>query len=550
MLVELSESIRAFIHRSYFGGAPNQETVVSRRDSALRKISLIAFLCLAAHCIWSASMVTVGSARLLSNWNENTYPESTNIYTAIKGAQTGHLYFPASEPPYVLQPFGPLYYVANVVIAKASHLDFDLVRARARLLTYCCFLSSALFIYLICRKLLFSAADSALAALMFLGQPFFLFWNVTIRPEMMFLAVMLLSLLWAVEGETAGGAGYVLSGALAGLAFLVKQPAIAAPVAVVAILLYRRKFRLSAAYAFGAALPVVLVFGILLWHAGPFVEQFTSVGKGIWSLGQGAQFAFEKFWDSILLFPLLIGGLGFAQAIRGNTPSKIIAAFAVTNWVVGLSGLPQLGSDINYALPGLTGCALLLPFAVEAIRKNVRWKGTFVLIILGLLWTMSKDYERVSWVLSVPTGQSGRSLAALAPYKILSDRALYTLHGRDPDLLDPYTAHELELRQHWDSSRITENVRRGSYDLIVLAGSGKWQEIASFRGLAYFSPVLVQAINENYSVLCSTMTQGVLMPRAREVDAAATLFGPVLGQPCGVGLRGRSPDLKLPPGAR
>ena len=114
---------------------------------------------------------------------------------------------------------------------------------------------------------------------MFLGQPFFLYWNVTVRPDMLFLAVMLASLLWAVEGDSLGGAGYVLSGILAGLAFLIKQPGIAAPIAVLTILLCGKKFKSAALYAAGAGLPVVLVLGILLLRSGPFAEQFTSVGQ-------------------------------------------------------------------------------------------------------------------------------------------------------------------------------------------------------------------------------------------------------------------------------
>jgi hypothetical protein len=494
-------------------------------------------------------MVTIGSARLLANLDENTYPESANIYDAIKAAQTGHLYASPFEPPYVLQPFGPLYYAANMVIARASHLDFDLVRARARLLTYCCFLLSAVFIFLICKRLRFPAVYSILAALMFLGQPFFMFWNATVRPDMLFLTVMLASLVGIVGEEASSDAAYAVSGGLAGLAFLVKQPAIAAPLAVLAILLYRRKVRPTAMYALGAALPTMLVFGILLSSSGPFLEQFTSVGKLIWSIHQAAQFAHDRLLDFGVLVPVLIGGIGFAQAIQGSTGAQIIAAFALANWAVGLSGLPQLGSDTNYVLPGLAGCALLLPFAIEVFRRNSRWVGTFVLVIAGLCWVMSQEVDRVAWAMTVPVGRSGRSYTNLTPFKILSDRTLFALHGRDPDLVDPYTAHELELGQHWNSSPIADSVRRGSYDLIILTGSGTWHDISSFRGVAFFSPAVVQAINENYVVLCSTLDYGVLMPRARDVTASPALLAPSLGQTCDTGLRGHRPELEIPPGA-
>jgi hypothetical protein len=449
-----------------------------------------------------------------------------------------------------LQPFGPLYYLVNTAIARASHLDFDLVKARARLLTYSCFLLSALLIFLICRRLPFSTANAILAALMFLGQPAFLYWNVTVRPDMLFLTLMLSSLLWAVEGDTVGGAGYALAGILAALAFLIKQPGIAAPMAVLTILLCRRKFRPAAVYAFCAALPVVLVLGTLLWRPGSFAEQFTSAGKCSWSLRDGAHFAFESLLDPTVLVAVVIGGIGFAEAARGDTTSQIIAAFGLTNWVVGLSGLPQMGSNINYFLPGLAGCALLLPFAIEIIRRNSRWKGTLILIILGLLWTMSEGVERIGWVLTVRVKQPERPYTTLASLKILSEDPVFAARGRDPDFLDPFTAHNLELARHWDSSPIVENVRRGDYDLVILAGRERWRDIIEFRGVAFFGPALVQAINENYSVLCSTLYTAVLMPRGREVDATPAMLGRVLGQPCDMGLHGRTPDLTIPSGAR
>ena len=120
---------------------------------------------------------------------------------------------------------------------------------------------------------------------------------------MLFLMVMLLSLLCAVAGDSFGGAGYVLSGVLAGLAFLIKQPGIAVPIAVLLILLYRKKLRTAAVFTLSAVLPVVLVFGVLLWHRGPFLEQFGTVGECVWSLREGTVFAVDRLSQSGAVYP-------------------------------------------------------------------------------------------------------------------------------------------------------------------------------------------------------------------------------------------------------
>jgi hypothetical protein len=546
----LTESIQDFLHRRLVTSASKEEAE-SHPHLALTVFSVSAFLCLAAYCALGAVAITGAGAKLLPNQTDNTYPETTNIYVAIDAARTGHLYVEPSRPPYVLQPFGPLYYAINAAIARASHLDFDLTRDRSRLLTYICFLLSAVIIFAICRRLRFSTVSSTLAALLFLGQPYFLTWNVTVRPDILALLMMLLSLLWAVEGDSLGGAGYVFSGILAGLAFLIKQPGIAAPVAIIAILIYRRKFRPAAIFALSSGFPVVLVFAALLWHGGPFLEQFASVGKGVWSLQQGFIFTFDKLSRLLLLVPIGIGAIGFVQAIRVATPaSQMIAAFAVTNWVVGFLGLPQLGADTNYFLGGLMGCALLLPFAVQLVRRNLQSKVYFVLIISTLVWIISQEVTIVSRVFSDTFRPAERSYSSLEPFKILSDRPIYTVHGRDPDILDLFTSHELELAGYWDPSFIVQNIRRGDYDLIILADNANWHVVSNFRGVAFLSPALVKAINENYRVLCSTATSAVLQPLAREVAIAPAELAPALGASCDLNLHDRSPNLRVPPYAR
>jgi hypothetical protein len=548
MQFSLVESIQNFLGPRLASSASYDAP--SRPKLALTVLSGCAFLCLTAYCALGALPVTIGGAKLIANQIDNTYPESTNIYSSVEAVRTGHLYASPSQPPYVSQPYGPLYYVINATIAEVSHLDFDLVRTRSRLLTYSCFLSSAVIIFLICRRLRFSAASSVLAALLFLGQPSFLLWNVTVRPDMLFLMMMLLSLLWAVKGDALGEAGYVFSGALAGLAFLIKPPGIAAPMAVLAILLYRRKLRTAAVFALSAGLPVVIVWGALLWGRGHFFEQVTAVGQCVWSIKEGAIFALDTLSNMTMAVPIVIGALGLAQAIRAaDRASQMIAAFAVATWLVGFSGLPQLGSDVNYFLPGLAGCALLLPFAIQMIRP-LHSKAYLAAIVLVLLWMTSQEVDRVRWVFSGASQPAERSYLPLEPFKILSDRPIFAVHGRDPDLLDPFTSHNLELAGHWDASPSIENVRHGAYDLIVLAGSGNWHVISNYRGVAYFNPVFVQAMNENYRVLCSTMTSAVLEPRGREVPITPAALGPALGQPCGIGLHGRVPDLIFPPNVR
>jgi hypothetical protein len=124
------------------------------------------------------------------------------------------------------------------------------------------------------------------------------------------------------------------------------------------------------------------------------------------------------------------------------------------------------------------------------------------------------------------------------------------IHGLEPDLLDPYAAHVLELTGHWDSTPILQNLDRSEYDLIIFARLGPLHMIQSFRGVSYFGPTELEIIKKKYQVLCSTATSMVLVPRGRTVAATPQMFSQMFNQPCEAALRQVPIDLELAPGAR
>ncbi len=74
--------------------------------------------------------------------------------------------------------------------------------------------------------------------------------------------------------------------------------------------------------------------------------------------------------------------------------------------------------------------------------------------------------------------------------------------------------------------------------------------VCVFRGIAYFSPAAVEAINENYEVFCSASSSTVLVPRARPVAVTPAAIEAAFGTPCDTGQRGAAPMILFPEGAR
>jgi hypothetical protein len=512
--------------------------------------SRVAFALLIAYCIIGASSVIVRSAQLLHNPWENTYFESPQTYAAIYGAQTGKLYIPMSEPPYTLQAYAPLYYAIDVCVARLAHLNVDLFILYARLISYAAFFLCGLLVYLVCRTAAIPMVHSILAALMMMGQPDFLGWNVTPRPDMLFILAMMLSLYCAMRWEDHTWRGYGLAGLFAGIAFLIKQPGLAVAGAIFAALIFQKQFKKAAVLTISTIAPVALTFCILYWRQDPFLQQITFVGKSIWSVADTVHLAHDHLLAGYWIVPAGIGVLGFWQAIKLGSKPKMIASFALVNLLMGFATLPQIGGYVNYLLPGLVGCALLLPYAIEMMREHVRLVRPLVLAGAALVWATSAAYGYDKNMANYYVPPTQTPLTWVRPFRVLSDLTTLNVHGREPNLLDPFGAHVLELTGHWDSTPVVENLNRGDYDLIVLTRVNYRHFVPSFRGISYFSPREIRTINDKYEVLCSTLTRMVLKPRGREVPATPEMFSEIFNQPCGTGFRRVPLDLKLAPDAQ
>ena len=533
-------------------GAPSasvaDDTGATQPPSWPSMLALLALLSLLVYCTSGAVILTIRSAGKISARQDTINPEGGIAYAAVLAARTGRLYAPLAAPPYTPQPYGPLFYAVNTVIARASHLDVDVTIRRGRLLAFGCFLLCGVTVYLLDRRLRFSRRDSALAALMLLAQPAFLPWNISMRPDLPALWVMLMSLFFALLEGRLGPLAFVASGVLAALAFLIKQSAVAVPIAVLGILLARRRWTQAASFAAGVAVPLVLAFGILSGRREPFSEHFTSVGHSLWSLTSGARWIMHYLGETSNAVPLAIGAVGFLYAIVADEPAQIIASFALVNLCLAFASIVNLGGTVNYFLPALAGCALLLPFAMRAISHSVgAAAATRVVAIVGLLAATAggvaeiRDFQLPRFI-ELQKGAPER----LHVLRIISDVPYITMHGRDPELLDPFLMHTLELTKRWDPTPVIASVQRGDFDLAILTCG---REICNFRDIAKFGAPLVRALNGQYEVLCTAGDALVLRPRIREVGATADELSSILGEPC-VPSPDRAPHLSFGKGVR
>lgn len=94
-----------------------------------------------------------------------------------------------------------------------------------------------------------------------------------------------------------------------------------------------------------------------------------------------------------------------------------------------------------------------------------------------------------------------------------------------------------------------QNVLNRAYDLVILACS-RSRIVCNFRGVDFFAPAVVDAINTNYSVFCTSTTAIVLAPRSRRINVTADMVSPALGAACETTYQGHTPDLVVLRGTR
>jgi len=526
-------------------------------DSARKLLLALTFASLLFYCAYSAFSINQNNARLLHNAWDNMYPEGPHVYAGIRAAQTGRLYFSYRESPHIVQSYGPLFYVVAAGFARAAHLDVDRTIEYGRFVCYLSYLLVGVCAFLICRRLNTPLLLAAMAALMAIGQRDFLGWNATVRPDLMMLLFMAVGLWLILYADEYPFWAPFLSGACAGFACLFKQPGAGVAISSVLVLLYWKEFRKAIILCLGAAIPVICMFVWLILRKEQFIEQFRAVGKAIWLPSSLLPFFWHYIWDFIYAIPVAVGVIGIFAALRMGKQWHFVAIFTLVNGLIGVAGLPQLGANTNYFLPGLFGCGLLLPAAYWYVKnwcvKNQSYAPVFsaVLIPCLVLAALHGDLHNRDYVrfFRAPDGIDYRPLHNL---RLLTDVPDLSLKGRSTDLLDAFAIHSLEITGNWDSAPVIQKIQNKEFDLVIFKRLKPYvaptppplfeRAVTSYRGISDYSPAVISAINDNYEIFCSSVFAVVLQPRGIPTSLTAGYFSPYFpGFPCQT-----SPDFRPP----
>lgn len=477
-----------------------------------------------------ALVVTLSGLKTIPAKTDVTHPESASVWAAQLAAKSGRLYPALDRAPYTVAPYGPLFYLGLEAAARLSGVHLRYVRLGYRMFVFGCYLLLPVLVYLLLRRASFSRALAGLGALAAISSHFLPRWNATVRPDMPALLLSLLALWLVCRRDDPRVSDCVGAGLACAAALLFKASFVAAPLAIAVLLLLRRQYRHLLFFAGSGALAGIALTGYLMHRGEPVLRQMLLVSKA--PIG-------VHTWIKVLNTHLPVGlsalvwpaaCAGFLICMRSEEwRLRLYSYYFAFAALFGLASLLKAGGNVNYLIEMWVAAALLLPPVF--MRLEEPWnrmlpeiKLAACLIVLFLLAqqlaAIRRTMERVE----------SYDAARLSGLHVLSTDPYLTIHGRDPELLDPFLTTVLEQRHDWSPEPVLAEIARQDFDVVFLQETNHAPVV--YREQNLFSPAILDGLRTNYSPLCRTSAMVVLQPRARNTSLTVQAASAVLGERC------------------
>lgn len=430
-----------------------------RRSLRWSQAAAVVLLAVAAGMIVGESLLHQVGMEMQLN-----YVEGFIVDDALRIARGAALYGDPRHQPFVVSVYTPLYPVLVAVLARGG-LDGFLA---GRVLTLAAILGTAIVVAASGKRR--TGAVAVVVALLFLLDPLQFPWSVVVRPD----ALAALFSMVAVVIVAGSGEGRAVWWAVPALvaAIFTKQSALAAPAAVVVVLLSRRpRTGLLFAIALGgsvvglAAIAQVATAGQFLFHtvvanANPF-----ELGRvvSLW-----ASFLRGHALEAVVLVLLL-----FRAAWQRRV--GIVSVYAAFAWLAAL-GVGKVGSDSNYFLEPVAAVALLVAheFPPTLVPRCPRARASLgVALLLGVV---VMGGTRAAWHLRVRAPLSGanqvfRGIAtsvASVNGAVVSDDAGVVVRAGKQVFFQPFVMTQLAEAGLWDQTPFLEALGSGGVRLVIV----------------------------------------------------------------------------------
>jgi hypothetical protein len=473
-----------------------------RRQPVLAE-AVIAFLLLCA------LSMAVGTATGLVNFRDVGYPDSSDLLRIGDVVHTGHIYSDGDRPPYLVSLYGPLTYVLLSVpyrLALAAGVT-PVLLVRLAVVSAVCL--SVLLVYLISRRLYGSRSIALLCALFAVSTLPMAQWTTQIRSDFLGLAVSLVAIYWFLVRN--GRTQTVGAAICAGLAPGFKQTFLAAPIGVIAWLIYRRRYKEAALWAVTVALTVGCVYGIEGWREPLMFKTAAALRHPVLEYSRGFAILLDAIGQPVVPFAVM----GALLAIKKRAPDTLLLlCYCIAAWLMAILIDPQAGGTVNYFWESLVVSAVLAGPGLLALQGTVNRTSTLVkaMVFVLLLWAfvpmLREELAYLNLSRTNITEYHARKARWQAFESIISGRRLLStssdiaLLSSTPEMVDPFLNATLELRGGFNSTPIAAQIDAGVYDLIVIKDGESVNHQNDYRGIRMWSEGMWGALQKTYGPAC------------------------------------------------
>jgi hypothetical protein len=345
-------------------------------------------------------------------------------------------------------------------------------------------------------------------------------WTTQIRGDFLAIAFSLSSLYVALVSN--GRWPFIVAALLAGLAILVKQTYVAAPLAIfVWLVLYKRRFGSAVLWSLVVLLTVVAGYAVAWWREPLVLRHLAALSSPIFEY-RGALSVLRTALSQTLVPFAVVGA--FLALRRGNAGTALLATFVIASWLVAVGTVLQIGGSINYFFEPLMASAILAGRGLVEVARaaNQAPLAARAWLVVLLVWACSpiivQDVAYLRQAYRTALSYEGRKARwssfadVVTGHRLLSTVPSVTALGRSPEVPDPYLNTALELRGKWSSAPVVADLEAARYDLVCLY-EGQADEATGFRGADAWSDDILTAFRKGYEFACVFDDMEIWLPR-------------------------------------
>lgn len=499
----------------------------------------------AIFCLFPAVFsLAVGTALGMANFTDVGYPDSAILLRVSDFVHSGHIYPDFNVPPYLVTIYGPLTYVLFSIPYRLALALGIAPEVPARLLVVAAYCACIMLVYLISRRLWGSRSIAWLCALFALSPLTLVRAMTSIRGDFFALAFALLSVYLFLVAK--GRRLMVAAAVCAGIAPLIKQTFVAAPITLVGWLLYQRRYKEAGLWSACFASVVIGGCAFFLWREPLMLSHLAALRHPVLEYQQALLIIGVAASQPVVPF----GIIGVLLVLQDRSPQHLfMLVYNLIAWLVAMLTILQAGGGNNYFWEPLLVSAVLagpVLFKLESSLSRSQILASAALLVLvvnSFFPTLRKDFLFLKQCRTdarernLRKARWGAFVSVISGHRLLSTVPAVTVQSSVPEIPDPYLNSSIELRGGWSSKEVVAQLDAGVFDIIVI----EWPETGtpgSYRGVPFWTKNISDAVSRNYSLSCVFDGMEMWLPRNR--------FSPLLSPLSKIGCQSASGQTELP----